>query len=230
MNCLEFKNIKVILSDVEGTTSDIRFVKEVMFPYSRERLPQFLQDHCDRPEVQEALAEVPGSGIEEKLQHLLNWIDQDVKAAPLKKLQGMLWKGGFEEGDFQAHVYPDVPQRFREWKDLGLKLAIYSSGSVQAQQLYFKHTEVGDLTPLFLAHFDLQMGGKKEAQSYTEICQQLETAPESILFLSDIPDELSAAEKAGFAVVHLLRPGTEKSHFPAVTDFYNIKVNEEKCD
>lgn len=230
MNCLEFRSIQFVLTDIEGTTSKISFVKDVMFPYSKQNLPRFLSENSTDPEVQKALSEVPGQTSSDKVKKLTEWIESDVKAAPLKKLQGMIWRQAFEAEEFKAHVYEDVAPRLRHWKKMGIQLAVYSSGSVQAQKLYFKFTQEGDMTDLFAAHFDLEIGGKKDPQSYSEITERLECTPTSILFLSDVPDELEAAKKAGLQIAQLVRPGTAPSAYPHVADFTQIRINEEKCD
>jgi len=206
--------VRFVLLDIEGTTTDIDFVHQVLFPYSAERLAQFVQAHADDSAVQAALAEVKATVLDESRQSindaqavetLLHWIQTDRKHGALKTLQGMIWKTGFEQGDYQGHVYPDVPEALERWKQQGLGMGIYSSGSVQAQQLLFKYSCFGDLTPYFSQYFDTKVGGKKETQSYQNIAQALKIPASDILFLSDVPTELDAAKAAGFQVIQLIR-------------------------
>lgn len=210
--------IRAILTDIEGTTSSISFVKDVLFPFARKRLPAFVETHADNSEVQHWLHEAAKqAGIiyaqrEEIIELLQRWIDEDRKATPLKALQGMIWDEGYREGAFQAHVYPDVAPRLREWKEAGLDLYVYSSGSVAAQKLFFGHCEAGDLTPLFSGYFDTETGQKREVESYRRIAQAIGKPADEILFLSDIVEELDAARAAGMRTTQLARP---PAHCPA---------------
>lgn len=222
--------IKVILTDIEGTTSSISFVVDVLFPYSRDHMQSFLAANADDPHVDEQLAEVrriadaPDAGIDALGQILLSWIAEDRKITPLKALQGMIWAKGYAEGVLQGHVYDDVPVALRDWSAQGLRLAIYSSGSVAAQRLIFGHTAHGDLTPLFSAYFDTTVGGKREASSYLAIAEQLGVKPAEVLFLSDIVQELDAAREAGLRTCGLERAarGVVGDHV-AVTSFREIR-------
>ena len=225
--------IRAIVTDIEGTTSSIAFVKDVLFPYAREHLPQFIEAHRGTPEVTHWLdAAAREAGIEDAasprvVDALLRWIEEDRKATPLKALQGMVWKAGYEAGDYRAHVYPDVPGRLHTWKAHGMKLYVYSSGSVVAQKLFFGHTEAGDLAPLFDGWFDTEVGGKRERGSYLRIAGAIALPPTSIVFLSDIQAELDAAHGAGLQVVHVCRPPqrcTDSSMHPCVGTFDEITV------
>jgi enolase-phosphatase E1 len=204
--------ICAILTDIEGTTSSISFVKDVLFPFARKRLPAFVETHADKPEVQHWLHETAkDAGIihaerSEIVELLQRWIDEDRKATPLKALQGMIWDEGYRSGDFRAHVYPDVAPRLREWKKQGLDLYIYSSGSVPAQKLFFEFSEAGDLTPLLSGYFDTEVGHKREAESYRRIATAIGMPAQEILFLSDIAEELDAARTAGMRTTQLARP------------------------
>jgi enolase-phosphatase E1 len=131
----------------------------------------------------------------------------DVKATGLKLLQGLVWRHGYESGEIKGHVYPDVPVAFAAWKAAGRPIAIYSSGSVLAQQLLFRHSVVGDLTPFLAAHYDTTTGPKREATSYAAIAKAWGRAPGSITFCTDIPAEAEAARAAGLAAVVMMRPG-----------------------
>ena len=225
--------IRAIVTDIEGTTSSISFVKDVLFPYARRRLPAYVETHGDRPDVQHWLHEAAKeAGIieasrQEIIELLLSWIDEDRKSTALKALQGMIWKDGYEAGDYRAHVYPEVPAQLRKWRAQGLKLYVYSSGSVPAQQLFFGYSEAGDLTPLFAGYFDTQTGAKREPESYRRIAEAIGEQPIHLLFLSDIVQELDAARAAGFQTGWLVRPPAPmpaKPTHPAYADFDAIDL------
>jgi len=224
---------EAILTDIEGTTSSIAFVKDVLFPYSRERLPAFVEAHSDEPEVRRCLRETAREAGQAEgdryaiVDTLLRWIDEDRKATPLKTLQGMIWKDGYERGAYRAHLYPEVAAKLREWKARGLRLYVYSSGSVQAQKLFFGHSTAGDLAPLFDGFFDTEIGGKRERGSYLRIAQAVGTPPDRILFLSDIEAELDAARGAGMRTTQICRPPEQCSRdatHPCVADFDAVEV------
>jgi enolase-phosphatase E1 len=223
--------IRAILTDIEGTTSSLSFVKEVLFPYSREHMSQFIAGHATEPEVARELEEVSRLtgrelSITEATHQLIEWIDQDRKATPLKALQGMIWASGYQNGDFHGHIYEDAVRKLRAWKAEGLFLHVFSSGSVPAQKLLFAHTEYGDLTPLFSGYFDTRMGPKQESASYTAIARQIGVPGENILFLSDIDGELDAAQQAGLKTVKLQREGEllSKNRHVTVQNFDEIVV------
>ncbi|MGN6518300.1 MAG: acireductone synthase [Dokdonella sp.] len=206
--------ITTILTDIEGTTSSISFVKDVLFPYARERLPAFIETHADDPEVQHWLHEAAkeaglvSASRQELIELLIGWIHADRKSTALKALQGMIWKDGYTSGEYRAHVYPEVAARLRAWQAAGKRLYVYSSGSVPAQRLFFAHTEAGDLTPCFSGYFDTETGPKREAESYRRIASAIGEPPAAILFLSDIVEELDAAAAAGLGTTLLARaPG-----------------------
>ncbi|HET7931507.1 MAG TPA: acireductone synthase [Rhodanobacteraceae bacterium] len=209
---VELAGTRAVLTDIEGTTSSISFVKDVLFPYARAHLPAFVVQHRDDPAVRHWLvATAADAGIDDSdsprvIDTLLGWIDADVKATPLKALQGMIWKAGYESGAYRAHIYPEVPGRLRDWKAQGLGLYVYSSGSVPAQQLFFGHTEAGNLAPLIDGWFDTETGGKREPASYVRIAAAIGQPAAAIVFLSDIGAELDAARAAGMATVQLCRP------------------------
>lgn len=225
--------IRAVLTDIEGTTSSIAFVKDVLFPYARERLPGFVETHRDDPEVAPWLeAAAREAGLVHQDSHritevLLHWIDEDRKATPLKALQGMIWKAGYEVGDYKAHVYPEVPAKLREWKARDLKLYVYSSGSVPAQKLFFGHTGTGDLSGLFDGWFDTEVGGKREHGSYLRIAEAIDLPRNAIVFLSDIAAELDAARDAGMQTIQLCRPPAscpDAGTHPCVCDFDAIAL------
>ena len=223
--------IKAIVTDIEGTTSSIDFVKDVLFPYARERLPAFVETHADKPEVQHWLHEaareagIVSADRQEVIDLLQRWIDEDRKATSLKALQGMIWEEGYIGGDFRGHVYPEVAGKLHEWKNRGIALYVYSSGSVAAQKLLYGNSEAGDLTPLFSGYFDTEIGGKRDADSYRRIAAKIGVPAGEILFLSDVIPELDAAAAAGFATTLLARPPatcpTDSKH-RCVADFAAI--------
>jgi enolase-phosphatase E1 len=212
--------IRAVLTDIEGTTSSLSFVKDTLFPYARERMADFVREHGNNPEVRRELQAVSAEtgrplSDQEAVEQLIQWIDEDRKITPLKSLQGMIWEAGFHDGDFVGHIYEDAVEGLKRWHDAGLQLYIFSSGSVQAQKLLFGHTAFGDLTPLFSGYFDTKVGAKKEPESYRRIAKVIGLPPESIEFLSDIREELDAAKTAGMSTVWLVRddePGSSAAH------------------
>jgi enolase-phosphatase E1 len=223
--------VQYILTDIEGTTTSISFVHDVLFPYSTQHLPAWVRSHRSEARVQAALADVAetvsreqGLATDEAAQidWLLQWIRDDRKHGALKAIQGYVWRDGYETGAFTSHVYPDVPPALKRWQQQGLKMGVYSSGSVPAQRLLFGHTEFGDLQPYFSDYFDTAVGHKREVGSYRNIQKALGLPADAILFLSDIPEELDAAQAAGLQVMHLLRPGTAPSTHPGVETFAEI--------
>ncbi len=224
--------VQAIVTDIEGTTSSLSFVKEVLFPYSARQLPGFVRAHGQRPEVRRLLDEarqVAGGALDDEqlVATLLRWIEEDRKLGPLKGLQGLLWEAGYRQGDFQGHVYEDVPRRLREWRERGLRLYVYSSGSVHAQKLLFGHTRFGDLTPLFSGYFDTSVGGKKESASYAAIVRELGLPSAQVLFLSDVREELDAAAVVGLRTGCLVRgegPQVEPGPHPVARSFDDLPL------
>ena len=221
--------IKAIVTDIEGTTSSLSFVKDVLFPYARAHLAAFVRAHAGTPEVAVLLDDArkeagKNMALEPLIDQFIQWLDEDKKVTPLKSLQGLIWEAGYRQGDFTGHVYPDAAEKLKAWKEQGLDLYIYSSGSVYAQKLLFGHSDHGDLTPLFSGYFDTHIGGKREKASYDKIAEQLAIAPEQLLFLSDIKEELDAAKAAGFNTLWLTReqsPDPAAEH-PQVSSFDQI--------
>lgn len=200
----------VILTDIEGTTGSISFVRDVLFPYARASLPGFVRARGDEPKVRALLDQVAtehGAMCDDSMivETLQGWIDQDRKHIVLKALQGMIWEDGYRDGDFTAHIYPDVAPALQAWHAAGHALAVYSSGSVPAQKLFFGHSDAGDLLPLFDHFFDTEVGHKRDADSYRLIADRLGRSPGHIVFLSDVIAELDAARKAGMRTVLLDR-------------------------
>lgn len=232
--------VKLILTDIEGTTSSVRFVHDVLFPYAADNLPEFIRTHAKSADVAAQLqataelAKADGMNVDADdtdalIDMLLGWIKADRKATPLKALQGMIWAQGYEDGAYFAHMYPDATRFLRVWHKQNIPLYVYSSGSIHAQKLFFKHSEDGDLLPLFSGHFDTTVGAKREVASYERIALELAAkhavAPSEVLFLSDIVEELDAARAAGMQTVWLVREGelpVDAAH-PAVRSFADIK-------
>lgn len=223
--------IKAIVTDIEGTTSSLSFVKDVLFPYARAHLADFVRDHGDDPDVRRCLdqaREAAGGGFDDAqvVEQLVRWMDEDRKVTPLKTLQGMIWEAGYRQGDFRGHVYDDAVQKLKQWKSDGLLLYVFSSGSVQAQKLLFAHTDHGDLTSLFNGYFDTNIGAKREAGAYQAIAKSIGLEAGAILFLSDVIEELDAAAQAGMHTTCLVREGDlgpEVRH-PQVRDFGAIEL------
>lgn len=224
---------RAILTDIEGTTSSISFVKDVLFPYARDHIGAFVATHAEDPDVRRWLAAtaleaaIAPDDRDAIVATLRRWIAEDRKATPLKALQGLIWEAGYRDGEYRAHVYPEVAARLRAWKAQGLPLYVYSSGSVAAQKLFFRHSEAGDLSTLFDGHFDTEIGGKREAGSYSRIAAAIGIPPGDILFLSDIVEELDAARAAGLQTTWLCRPPQQcpaDSAHTCVGDFDAIAV------
>lgn len=229
---LHLQGIKAIVTDIEGTTGSIDFVHQVLFPYAKEHLPEFIRQNTGKPEVAEQLDATrqeianPTADTETLIAQLLQWIAEDKKITPLKALQGLVWEAGYRNGDYTGHVYPDAHKALQQWQQNGLALYVYSSGSVYAQKLLFGYSDFGDLTPWFSGYFDTQVGGKREQASYLRICQQIDLPAEQVLFLSDIVEELDAAKAAGFQTVQLVRnQGMTTGNHPQVDGFDKLELS-----
>lgn len=225
--------IRAIVTDIEGTTSDIRFVHNVLFPYARERLAAFVTTQQDSDPVKSILSDLreeiaqPQAGYRELIDTLFHFMDEDKKSTALKALQGLIWRDGYVNGDFTGHLYPDVLPTLEKWKAQGVDLYVYSSGSVAAQKLLFGYSDEGDITHLFSGYFDTHVGAKREVQSYRNIAEQLRQPAGHILFLSDIHQELDAAREAGFRTVQLIRGDDDAaSHHPQVSRFDDIDLEQ----
>ncbi len=202
---------QVMLTDIEGTTAPKRFVLEVLFPYARERLREWVLAHAREPDVAGWIYEVSAlSGaspwdIEACIHALLDWMDADLKLAPLKAIQGRIWSEGYESGEITSVLYADVPAAFEAWRGWDARVAVFSSGSVQAQRLLFRHSDAGDLEPGICAWFDTRVGAKRDPASYEAIALKLGVQPAAVMFLSDTIEELDAAAAAGMRTVHVAR-------------------------
>lgn len=223
--------IEAIVTDIEGTTSSLSFVKEVLFPYSKQHLAAFIRQRQADPHVQQLLDDTrrwcnQTLTDEEVINQLLRWIAEDNKATPLKALQGLIWEDGYRQGAFKGHLYEDAYRCLKKWHEQGLALYVFSSGSVQAQKLLFAHTEHGDLTGLFSGFFDTTIGHKREGQAYLKILEAIQKKPAAVLFLSDIKEELDAARAVGMQTNWLVRDGIPdpKAVHPQVATFDAIQL------
>lgn len=240
------RGLGAVLLDIEGTTTPISFVHEVLFPFARTHLRAYLHAHHDAPEladvVRRLLAEhgddvraglnppvLPPETIVDPARGLppyVTWLmDRDRKSPGLKLLQGQIWEEGYQAGELRGQVFPDVPPAIRRWRDRGVDVAIYSSGSVLAQRRLFESTPEGDLTPLFAGLFDTAIGAKVSASSYGQIATALRRPPREVLFVSDVTAELRAARHAGLPVVLSLRPGNAPQ--PDAGEYEQIKSLDE---
>lgn len=219
-----------ILLDIEGTISSLSFVRDVLFPYARKRLASSLRNLWNDPAMERIRQELathhgsidfdtwtggPGMPPEHRLAHMRSAIyalmDADAKVSPLKELQGLIWRYGYLDGTLRSHVYGEVPRVLKEWKQRGMDIRIYSSGSIEAQKLFFQHVDIGRTTPAdftgyFTDYYDTTTGPKKEAASYTKIAAAFAMPAQLVLFLSDVTAELDAAREAGMKTGLLLRP------------------------
>ncbi|MCX7739170.1 MAG: acireductone synthase [Hydrogenothermaceae bacterium] len=225
--------IRAIITDIEGTTTPISFVKEVLFPFSYDRMEEFLRENWENPDVKKAIDEVEkiegkSLSFHEIVNTLRVWIKEDRKITPLKQIQGMTWEGGYRSGNITGPVYPDAYRKLKEWWEKGIKLYVYSSGSVKAQKLLFSHTDYGDITYLFSGYFDTTIGSKIEEDSYRRISQCINLHPQEILFLSDNPQEVLSASKTGMRVYRVVREGDakwiEKFNNPQIRSFEEVDL------
>lgn len=215
-----------VLLDIEGTISPVSFVRDTLFPYSKARLKDYIAANRNEPLVQDVLAEATalsdGTGA---VSALIDWHERDIKAPPLKKLQGMIWEDGYRSGVLRSPLFPGVLAALERWKASRLPLYIYSSGSVQAQHLFFEFNREGDLRPLLSGYFDTEIGPKTAALSYLRIAEEIRKAPSDILFLSDNSEELTAARSAGLEVIQIVKDSTPTSaDFIQVSDYSRLTI------
>ncbi|CAJ60067.1 MULTISPECIES: acireductone synthase [Frankia] len=226
---------ELALLDIEGTTSPTAAVLSSLFPYARARLGPWVRDHGDDPEVRRIVAEARSllgeadAPVQRVVAALTRWSDDDRKVAPLKALQGLIWAAGFAAGELTGELFDDVAPALRRWHAAGVRLAVFSSGSVLAQRAWFAATPAGDLTGLFDGYFDIDSAGpKRDPAAYRRIATELAVTPRRAVFLSDVSAELDAASAAGFATVAVLRPG-EPHHLagnhPCVASFAEMAVD-----
>ena len=220
--------IEAILLDIEGTTTPIAFVVDVLFPYARKHLRRHFEEHAASPIYASVLDQLreehavdqragepvatwvdapPAARLDSAASYAEWLMDRDRKSTPLKILQGKLWEGGYQRGELVGEVFTDVPRALARWQAEGVQVGIFSSGSVLAQQLLFRHSSAGDLTPFLRWYFDTTTGKKADRDSYHRIAAAMNMLPESIVFLSDIVAELDAARDAGLPTRLSIRPG-----------------------
>lgn len=234
--------LSAVLLDIEGTTTPITFVYEVLFPYARERTAEFLASHIADEGV---IADIKGLSAEralddqkglnppaivddssqqliESLTRYIHWLmDMDRKSTPLKSLQGKIWEEGYKAGMLLSQIFDDVPRAFERWRDRGVEICIYSSGSVLAQKLLFAHTDSGDLSSFIKNYFDTNAGPKIEKESYLRIAATLNLPPSEVAFFSDVTAELKAARSAGMQTILCLRPRNHPQ--PDASDYLSIQ-------
>jgi enolase-phosphatase E1 len=211
--------IRGILLDIEGTTTPIAFVHEVLFSYARQHVRDYLTKHFDDEDVRADIRllhaeDAFADDLDSVVAHVNRLIDLDRKSTGLKSLQGKIWSEGYSDGTLRAQVYADVAPAFARWRVAGLNVSIFSSGSVLAQQLLFAHTEAGDLTPFISHYFDTGVGKKGDPESYRRIAEQIGLPPSEILFVSDVVTELAAAREAGMETALSIRPGNQPQDSP----------------
>lgn len=217
--------IRAVIFDIEGTIGDIAFVRSVLFPFARERLEPYLSTHWDDPQVAGILnAAREASALALATPQLASaqfaaWSDEDRKITPLKTLQGLIWRSGYEAGVLKAHLYDDAVAAMQRFHAQGLRLYIYSSGSIEAQRLYMAHSVAGDLRPMISGYFDTTTGPKGEAASYAAIARQTGDLPGDMMFFSDAKAEVAAALAAGMKAMLLCR---DEGALPALADLRPI--------
>lgn len=227
-------SLRAILLDIEGTTTPIAFVHDVLFSYARDHVREFLSANPAAEEIallrEEHANDVsdapPLTDAIESIAAYVEWlIKLDRKSTALKSLQGKIWRQGYEDGSLKSQVFADVAPAFERWRERGLRIGIFSSGSVLAQQLLFAHTDAGDLTPFIHSYFDTKLGKKREAESYGKIAESMNLKAHEILFISDVVSELDAANEAGMKTILSIRPGnaSQKAEYPAVRSFDEIQ-------
>jgi enolase-phosphatase E1 len=241
---LRSRGVRAVLLDIEGTTTPIVFVTDVLFPYARARLASHLRDHWRDEPTRRVVSQLGeehaadrqagqappvwpdrGSDVTAVAAYAIWLMDRDRKSPGLKELQGQIWEAGYQDGVLRGLVFADVAPAIRRWHAAGLRVAIYSSGSEQAQRRLFESTPAGDLTALLDAFFDTRVGAKVDAASYTRIAASLSLAPAAVLFVSDVTAELQAARAAGMAVALAVRPGNPPQ--PAADEFHSVGSFDE---
>ncbi|MFM8531400.1 MAG: acireductone synthase [Ilumatobacteraceae bacterium] len=237
MTDVRVEGIAAVIVDLEGTTSSTLFVYEQLFPYSRERFAEWVGRADVDPAIARVVREVgvligqSDPSDDAVVAALEGWLDRDEKVTPLKTLQGYIWAEGFADGELTSHFFPDVLPALRRWHERGLREYVYSSGSVTAQQSWFRHTPEGDLLDFFSGNFDTETAGpKRESTSYLAITDAIGLPAHSLLFLSDSGAELDAARAAGWQTIGLGRPGEPNTAIgtpghPEVTSFEAIMIN-----
>lgn len=225
--------VKAIITDIEGTTTPISFVKDTLFPYSYQKVEDFLRQNWQRPEIKNVVEDIQKIqqaqlSFQQVVETIRIWIEEDRKITPLKQLQGLIWEDGYKTGQLKGFVYEDAYRRLKEWYQRDIKIYVYSSGSVHAQKLLFSNTNYGDLTYLFSGYFDTNVGSKLERNSYKKIADQISIPTSEIVFLSDNPQEIQAAAETGMVVYRIVREGDaqfiESFPYPQVSSFDYVEI------
>lgn len=203
--------IRAIVVDTAGTTTDLEFIQDVLFPYSVKALPEFLEQNQHNVLVENCIADTrdialePEADLARVAEILQLWVSEDRKATPLKTLQGLIWKQGYARGEFKGHIFPDFVEAIARYSEQKVRVYSFSSGSVDAQKLLFSHSDDGDLTHMFSGHFDTRTGNKLDKQAYSNILNTISLSPRQVLFVSDVVEELQAAEAAGLLTCQMVR-------------------------
>ncbi|RLV59114.1 acireductone synthase [Parashewanella curva] len=222
--------IRAIVVDTAGTTTDLSFIEDTLFSYSLEKLPAFLEQHQNDVLVDSCICDVremalePDADIARIAAILQQWIKDDRKATPLKTLQGLIWKQGYDEQEFTGHIFPDFIEAIKHYTENNMRVYSFSSGSVDAQKLLFAHSDGGDLTPLFSGHFDTRTGNKTDPQAYLNILNTTSLSPKQVLFISDRQEELKAAQAAGLNVCLMSRDAGVQSQYQQITSFNDLSL------
>jgi enolase-phosphatase E1 len=229
-------DVRAILLDIEGTTTPIAFVHDVLFTYARDHVGDFLRTNADNEEVRadiELLGDEHADDVSRGrnppplVADYVEWlIAADRKSTGLKSMQGKIWRQGYEDGSLKSQVFADVAPAFERWHQRGLSINIFSSGSVLAQKLLFAHTEAGGLTRFIDDYFDTNVGKKGEPESYRRIAETMKVPAGEILFVSDAIEELNAAHDAGMKTLLSVRPGNapqdNSGRYPEILSFDQI--------
>lgn len=220
-------DVCAVVVDIEGTTTPISFVYDVLFPFAKVRLAETCARAGENAAIAESVrtleaeyqAEKAGGAeglpaFEDGAPYAAYLMEQDRKSTGLKMLQGLIWEQGYDSGELKSVVYPDVIEALRRWKDQGIRVRVYSSGSVLAQKLLFGHTPEGDLIAYFDGFHDTTTGAKRESVAYARIAEAMGLLASQILFLSDVVEELDAARVAGMQTTLVMRPGNRPVSAP----------------
>ena len=244
-------SISHVLLDIEGTTCPVSFVSEVLFPYASASLEPYLEAHQREPDITKLMRDVEVAWREDSQpeardllqrqdtastlsvqalsEYLRQLIGRDIKLTALKDLQGRIWRSGYASGELIAPLYDDVPAALQRWHSDGFTLAVYSSGSVPAQQLLYGHCHEGDLTGLFSHWFDTKTGPKQAQESYQRIALEMQTTPANVLFISDAIQELEAADAAGMKMLFSDRegnPARDAGRFARISDYSSLNPRD----
>ena len=247
-------SIHHLLLDIEGTTCPASYVSETLFPYATEHLPSFvsknmrdnevrnilkaaehewMNDNCEASiKLKEKHSSTEDNSPEGVIQYLLHLIKTDQKSTSLKDLQGKIWLAGYQRGELKAEIFPETAGCFRQWAQDNILISSYSSGSIQAQKLLYKHTNHGDLCSIIHQWFDTHTGSKKRAQSYSKISQRLKASPRNVLFVSDSSEECDAASESGMLTLFSLRtsnPDQNSNGHTVIRSLLDISNYLQQC-